>query len=58
MIKVTEEQYKIIQELSNTEKWLKIMLNRQVGYYKTSELVKAYRTKNIEVVAEGEPTHL
>jgi len=57
-IRVTEEQYKVIQELSNTEEWLKMMLDIKVGYFKTSELVKAYRIKKLEVAKEGENTHI
>lgn len=48
--KLTEEEYKLVQHLSDLKDYLDHMMNKEVGYFDMSDLIAAYRSSMIKIV--------
>lgn len=49
-IQLTNNQYQATKKIAELQEALRYLQNKDFGYYKVDDLVKAYRSGNVEIV--------
>lgn len=49
-IQLTNDQYQVAKKIAELQDVLQYLQSKDFGYYKVNDLVKAYRSGNVEIV--------